>query len=94
MHVKVKTLKAETIDSKSNPGLHPKSRSIDLVLRSEPKGSVSVQNPNISRNKGSGSRIKSGKEISMNGNTDKRRKCSRCNQVAGHNARSCPLNKN
>lgn len=52
-----------------------------------------VQNSNISRNKGCGSRLKSGKEVAMNEQRDKRRTCSNCGKKAGHNARSCPVNK-
>lgn len=52
---------------------------------------VRVANPNLSRNKGCGSRIKSSREIGAE--TGKGRTCSRCKKAEGHNARSCPLNK-
>lgn len=52
---------------------------------------ITIQNPVISRNKGCGSRIKSGGEVSSE--ERKRRKCSICGKIEGHNALSCPLLK-
>lgn len=66
---------------------HRADKFIDHVPQSE----FSVLNPNMSRNKGCGSRIKSGREIGIE--TRKGRTCSRCKKVEGHNARSCPLNE-
>lgn len=66
---------------------------IDFLIGTTPQSEVVIQNPNISRNKGCGSRLKSGKEVAMDGSTDKRRKCSNCGKIEGHNARSCPMNK-
>ncbi|KAK1367436.1 hypothetical protein POM88_042997 [Heracleum sosnowskyi] len=64
---------------------------IRALIDDEPRSNiVVVQNRNISRNKGCGSRIKSGKEKSMDAINAKRRKCSKCGEAAGHNARSCP----
>ncbi|KAK1363408.1 hypothetical protein POM88_038969 [Heracleum sosnowskyi] len=55
-----------------------------------PDKEISVKIPNISRNKGCGSWIKSSREISIK--AGKGRTCCRCNQAVGHNKRSCPQN--
>ena len=49
---------------------------------------VMIQNPDISRNKGCGSRIKSSRELSQQDR--KKRKCSNCGKIVRHNARTCP----
>lgn len=67
-------------------GANRADKFISPVAESE----IRVANPNVSRNKGCGSRIKSSREIGAE--TGKGRTCSRCKK-AGHNARSCPLNK-
>ncbi|XP_074340775.1 protein FAR1-RELATED SEQUENCE 6-like [Apium graveolens] len=64
---------------------------VDKFIGPIPDTEISVQIPHVSRNKGSGSRIKSSREIAIE--AGKRRTCSRCKLAAGHNARSCPLNK-
>ena len=60
----------------------------DKFIGPIPDSDVTVFNPDISRNKGCGSRIKSSREISQG--SEKKRKCSNCNRVVGHNARTCP----
>lgn len=64
---------------------------VDKFLGPIPDNEISVKNPNVSRNKGCGSRIKSSREISIE--AGKGRTCSRCKKDEGHNARSCVLNK-
>lgn len=76
---------SETIEDQAN--IHRADKFIDHV----PEYEITIQNPNISRNKGCGSRIKSSREISIE--LGKGRKCSKCGKIEGHNARSCPQNK-
>ncbi|KAK1396433.1 hypothetical protein POM88_006296 [Heracleum sosnowskyi] len=62
----------------------------DKFIVPVPESDVSVLNPNISRNKGCGRRIKSAREIAIE--TGNGRKCGRCNG-SGHNVRTCTQNK-
>ncbi|XP_074360103.1 protein FAR1-RELATED SEQUENCE 5-like [Apium graveolens] len=81
---------ALTKDKEKTPlegGSHRANKFIGPV----PQSDINVLNPNISRNKGCGSRIKNAQEIATE--TAKGRMCSRCKKAEGHNARSCPLNK-
>lgn len=78
---------------KTNGSVQGSNHRSDKYVGPQRNGEINVHNPNISRNKGCGSRIKSSREISIEEGRDKRRKCSKCDMVAGHNARSCPLNK-
>lgn len=64
------------------------SHRADKFIGHVPESEVSVLNPNVSRNKGCGSRIKSSREISMG--SQKKRRCSNCNRLESHNARTCP----
>ena len=50
---------------------------------------VSVHPPEQAKNKGSGSRIPSGKELSMKATRPVKRRCRRCNKFATHNSRTC-----
>ncbi|KAK1397483.1 hypothetical protein POM88_007346 [Heracleum sosnowskyi] len=86
MRAHVNTMKDDMQGSTSQTGVR-----IHALIDDEPRSDVVVvQNPNISRNKGCGSRIKSGKEKSMDAINAKRRKCSKCGLAVGHNSRSCP----
>ncbi|KAK1369541.1 hypothetical protein POM88_035633 [Heracleum sosnowskyi] len=91
MRAHVKTMKDDVQDSEC--ATQPPINDIDYMYGVHPQESVVIQNPNISRNKGCGSRLKSGKEVAMNAQRDMRRTCSICNAKAGHNARSCPTKK-
>ena len=94
MRTHVNTIKDDMKGSTFNSGVRLTDANIYALIDAEPRsGPVVVQNPNISRNKGCGSRLKGGKEKSMAAAKDKRRKCSNCGQVAGHNARKCPVPK-
>ncbi|KAK1383136.1 hypothetical protein POM88_020871 [Heracleum sosnowskyi] len=62
----------------------------DKFIGPIPDKEIYVKIPNISRNKGCGSWIKSSREISIK--AWKWRTCSHCNQEIGHNKRSCPQN--
>lgn len=94
MRTFVNTMKADIVDSSPQTRIRLSEQNIYSLIDAEPRSDVVVQNPHISRNKGCGSRIKSGKEKAMAASSDKRRRCSKCNQVAGHNSRTCPNPKN
>ncbi|KAK1359314.1 hypothetical protein POM88_043788 [Heracleum sosnowskyi] len=76
-----------------NEFLPHKNGNVDKFVGPKPHSHPVILNPNTSRNKGCGSRIKSGKEKAMDAYKDKRRKCSKCGEIAGHNVRSCPKNQ-
>ncbi|KAK1267431.1 hypothetical protein QJS04_geneDACA016864 [Acorus gramineus] len=65
----------------SNAPLQSKSTSVP--------SSINVYPPNVSKTKGSGKRLKGGKEIAME-DMGKRRTCSVCGKKEKHNARTCP----
>ncbi|KAL8089074.1 hypothetical protein AgCh_038732 [Apium graveolens] len=90
----VKLMKEDVQDLDNGPSKKLSENVIDFLIGTTPRSEVVIHNPNINRNKGCGSRLKSGKEAAMNGSSEKRRKCSNCGKTEGHNARSCPLNKN
>ncbi|KAK1354167.1 hypothetical protein POM88_047423 [Heracleum sosnowskyi] len=91
MRAHVNTMKDDMKGSTSQTGVRLTEANIRALIDDEPRSDVVVvQNPNISRNKGCGSRIKSGKEKSMDAINAKRRKCSKCGLAVGHNSRSCP----
>ncbi|KAK1360473.1 hypothetical protein POM88_044947 [Heracleum sosnowskyi] len=91
MRAHVNTMKDDMKGSTSQTGVRLTEANIRALIDDEPRSNVVVvQNPNISRNKGCGSRIKSGKEKSMDAINAKRRKCSKCRLAVGHNSRSCP----
>ncbi|CAA0819846.1 Protein FAR1-RELATED SEQUENCE 7 [Striga hermonthica] len=53
---------------------------------------VSINPPSVSKNKGSGKRIKSAKEKAIESSQKKRRVCKSCGERSGHNGRTCPKN--
>ncbi|WOH13726.1 hypothetical protein DCAR_0833237 [Daucus carota subsp. sativus] len=63
----------------------------DAFIGPLPLNEEGLRNPNISKNKGSGSRIKSTREIFIQ--SKGQRTCSICNKTEGHNARTCPTLK-
>ncbi|WOH08747.1 hypothetical protein DCAR_0728195 [Daucus carota subsp. sativus] len=64
---------------------------VDSFIGPVPLNEEGIRNPNISRNKGCGSRIKSSREISIQ--SKGQRTCRVCNKTEGHNARTCPTLK-
>lgn len=87
-------IKNDMKGSTSHNRVHHSVANIYAVIDDEScSGIVGVHNPNISRNKGCGSWIKSVKEKSMESIKDKRRKCSNHGQVPEHSARKCPIPK-
>ncbi|KAK1352738.1 hypothetical protein POM88_053169 [Heracleum sosnowskyi] len=75
MRAHVNTMKDDMKGSTSQTGVRFTEANIRALIDDEPHSDVVVvQNPNISRNKGCGSRIKSGKEKSMDAFNAKRRK--------------------
>lgn len=92
MRAPVKIMKDALQDPESVIHIQPSINDIDNMYVVYPQESVVVQNPNFSRNKGSGSRLKNGKEVAIE-QRDKRRTCSNCGKKASHNAHSCPVNK-
>ncbi|KAL8151695.1 hypothetical protein V2J09_021503 [Rumex salicifolius] len=50
---------------------------------------VHILPPEQAKNKGSGSRISSGRDVSMAASHSGRRRCGRCNKYATHNSRIC-----
>lgn len=53
---------------------------------------VDIKVPEICRNKGTGKRFKSGKEVAMDASNKRKRKCKVCGKT-NHDKRTCP-NKN
>ncbi|CAA0815811.1 Unknown protein [Striga hermonthica] len=51
---------------------------------------VNIHPPTQSKNKGSGKRLRSGKEKAIEESQKKRRTCKSCGEIAGHNIRICP----
>ncbi|KAK1261614.1 hypothetical protein QJS04_geneDACA011558 [Acorus gramineus] len=74
-------MKASYSASGSNTLLQSRSTSVP--------SSINVYPPNVSKTKGSGKRLKGGKEIAME-DMGKRRTCSVCGKKEKHNARTCP----
>ena len=60
----------------------------DKFISPPESNEVTIQNPNISRNKCCGSRITSSRELSQQDR--KKKKCSNCGQLVQHNACTCP----
>ncbi|XP_017239574.1 protein FAR-RED ELONGATED HYPOCOTYL 3-like [Daucus carota subsp. sativus] len=77
-------------DSEQNDELGQAHRA-DAFIEPVPLNEECVRNPNICKNKGSGSRIKSTREISIQ--SKGQCTCNICNKTKGHNARTCPTLK-
>ena len=77
-------------DSEQNDELGQAHRA-DAFIEPVPLNEECVRNPNICKNKGSGSRIKSTREISIQ--SKGQCTCNICNKTEGHNARTCPTLK-
>ncbi|KAK1258001.1 hypothetical protein QJS04_geneDACA012747 [Acorus gramineus] len=81
MLVDLQKIKASySVSGSNNP---PQCRSTSVP------STVNVHPPNISKTKGSGKRLKGGKEIAME-EMGNRRTCSVCGKKEKHNARTCP----
>jgi len=52
---------------------------------------IKIHLPNPFNTKGSGKRIKGGKEVAMDQQQKRQRHCSVCGQYAYHDARNCPV---
>lgn len=81
----VQSINAALTQSTDNTPLQGVHRA-DKFIPPVPESEISVLNPNQSRNKGCGSRIKSSRELAIE--TGKGRQCSRCKDI-GHNTRTC-----
>ncbi|XP_019166895.1 PREDICTED: protein FAR1-RELATED SEQUENCE 5-like [Ipomoea nil] len=57
----------------------------------EPPTSITIKPPAQAKNKGTGKRIKSQRELAIERSGKACRKCGVCGEYAHHNARSCPL---
>ena len=64
---------------------------VDAFIGPIPVKEEGVKNPNRSRNKGCGTRLKSSWEILVQAKGQ--RTCNICNKTKGHNARTCPTLK-
>ncbi|XP_017239904.1 uncharacterized protein LOC108212695 [Daucus carota subsp. sativus] len=64
------------------------AKRVDRFVCPSEQEEISVQNPEVSQNKGCGSRIKNSRELSREDR--KKRKCSNCGEMVRHNARICP----
>ncbi|XP_019198073.1 PREDICTED: protein FAR1-RELATED SEQUENCE 5-like [Ipomoea nil] len=51
---------------------------------------ITVHQPPVTSNKGSGKRMRSAKELAMKEQNRKKRTCKTCGMADGHNSRSCP----
>ncbi|XP_019193895.1 PREDICTED: protein FAR1-RELATED SEQUENCE 5-like [Ipomoea nil] len=63
---------------------------IQALCGVEPPQSITIQAPPQAKDKGTGKRIKSSREIAIEKNAKVGRKCGICGKYAHHNARSCP----
>ncbi|XP_019179213.1 PREDICTED: protein FAR1-RELATED SEQUENCE 5-like [Ipomoea nil] len=63
---------------------------IQALCGVEPPESITIKPPAQAKNKGTGKRIKSHREIAIEKNAKIGRKCGICGKYARHNARSCP----
>lgn len=88
----LKSVHSSLSEKKGSCNIDNSSNRADKFIGPMSESEISVRNPNISRNKGCGSRIKSSREISLENKGT--RKCSICNKVGRHNARTCPEGKN
>ncbi|XP_019190597.1 PREDICTED: protein FAR1-RELATED SEQUENCE 5-like [Ipomoea nil] len=59
----------------------------------EPPTSITIKPPAQAKNKGTGKRIKSQRELAIERSGKACRKCGVCGEYAHHNARSCPLKR-
>nr|GMD40712.1 protein FAR1-RELATED SEQUENCE 5-like [Ipomoea batatas] len=66
---------------------------IQSFCSSTPSVAVSIKPPIVAKNKGSGRRLKGGKEKSMQSNLIRGRKCHGCDKRDGHDSRNCPILK-
>nr|GME03787.1 protein FAR1-RELATED SEQUENCE 5-like [Ipomoea batatas] len=66
---------------------------IQSFCGSTPSVAVSIKPPIVAKNKGSGRRLKGGKEKSMQSNLIRGRKCHGCDKRDGHDSRNCPILK-
>ncbi|CAA0815039.1 Protein FAR1-RELATED SEQUENCE 1 [Striga hermonthica] len=66
-----------------------KERRFETFVSTSIPPEVNIHPPAKSKNKGSGKRMKSGKEEAIEKSIKKRRICKTCGERAGHNARTC-----
>ncbi|CAA0805902.1 Protein FAR1-RELATED SEQUENCE 1 [Striga hermonthica] len=83
---KRKLVEYQESDSSGNDRGHIFESFVGMSAPSE----VSIHSPTQSKNKGSGRRMKTNKEKSIETSNKKRRICKLCGGRAGHNARTCP----
>ncbi|XP_019191049.1 PREDICTED: protein FAR1-RELATED SEQUENCE 5-like [Ipomoea nil] len=63
---------------------------IEAFCGVQPPPCITIKPPAQAKNKGSGKRIKSNREIAIENSVKVGRKCGVCGEYARHNARSCP----
>ncbi|CAA0827186.1 Unknown protein [Striga hermonthica] len=80
-----KLVEYQESDSSGNDMGHVFESFVGMSAPSE----VSIHPPTQSKNKGSGRRMKTNKEKSIETSNKKRRICKSCGERAGHNARTC-----
>ena len=92
---KLEYIKNQLVDMKSilsvgadDNNKNNKKAVIETLVGPQIENEIGIKNPQMSRTKGCGKRIKSSAEISKH--VPKRRKCASCGKVDGHNARTCP----
>ena len=84
---------SNTISNLMGPhAAHGLAHGADKFISPPESNEVTIQNPDISRNKGCSSRIKSSRELSQQDR--KKRKCINCGQLVRHNACTCPFHLN
>ncbi|XP_019163433.1 PREDICTED: protein FAR1-RELATED SEQUENCE 5-like [Ipomoea nil] len=66
------------------------SAAIAALCGVQPPQSITIKPPAQAKNKGSGKRLKSNREIAIENSAKVGRKCGLCGEYACHNARSCP----
>ncbi|CAA0840339.1 Unknown protein [Striga hermonthica] len=67
-----------------------KEQSFESFVGMSAPQEIHIQPPTQSKNKGSGKRLNSDKEKSIEQSQSKRRICKTCGERASHNARTCP----
>ncbi|XP_019153449.1 PREDICTED: uncharacterized protein LOC109149913 [Ipomoea nil] len=87
----LKELQAEfASDGTGTEATKGNSAAIQALCVVQPPTTITIKAPAQAKNKGSGKRLKSSREIAIESNGKVGRKCGLCGEYARHNARSCP----
>ncbi|XP_019150612.1 PREDICTED: protein FAR1-RELATED SEQUENCE 9-like [Ipomoea nil] len=87
----LKELRAEfASDGTTTGATNGNSAAIKTLCGVQPPTNITIKAPAQAKNKGSGKRLKSSREIAIENSGKVGRKCGLCGEYARHNARSCP----